>query len=222
MTSPIDLETRVGLALRSAAEAVTPSVEDLVRAAERRGAVLRRRRSRSAVALASGTGLLAASVVAVVPRIGGGGATPPVPPATSGPPPAACASAPSTGPLPEWASAGFTDPQAGGTPYVVGDRGRIAAILFGTLSAPEAKDHANKVLWVSRSEQVPMAPLRIRAELRHGPGWLGPAATVSREVTGGPGPSYLELPSPGCWHLDLTWDNGAQQDTMDLYYATPG
>jgi hypothetical protein len=34
---------------------------------------------------------------------------------------------------------------------------------------------------------------------------------------GGPGPSIVNLPSPGCWKLTLRWSG--RVDTLDLEYA---
>jgi hypothetical protein len=46
---------------------------------------------------------------------------------------------------------------------------------------------------------------------------------VMRQVTGGPGPSIVDLPAAGCWRLTLTWrqDPGRRQvrDTLDLAYG---
>jgi len=67
-----------------------------------------------------------------------------------GPAPNACASTVDTGPLPEWARAGFS------------------------------------------------------------------GVTESRSVPGGPGPSIIDLPRPGCWRLTLTWPE--HNDTMALVY----
>jgi hypothetical protein len=212
----MDYEQQVATALRTAAEAVVPPVESLVRASERRGAQLRRRRSRLAVGAAGGVGLVAAAVIALGPgivrtssdRMLGGSA--------SGTEATPCGTVVETGVLPTWAWAGFSNPEAGGVPFVRGTDGNIVAILFGgRLSAPEAKDVSNKVLWVSRSEQKPLEPLVIEAQR------AGTSQIVRREVPGGPGPSNLELPSPGCWHLSLSWDNGGQHDSMDLVFVKP-
>jgi hypothetical protein len=39
---------------------------------------------------------------------------------------------------------------------------------------------------------------------------------VRRIVPGGPGPSLVDLPSPGCWRLTLTWSG--RRDSLDLRY----
>jgi len=140
---------------------------------------------------------------------------------TSAGPPPAQAPAPSDGcvydvrrdVLPAWARAGFADPSPSGTPYVLGRRGDILAVLFGyPLKAPPANaGPTNKILWVSRVPVTTGDTLRISAQRDGG--------TVSREVTGGPGPSTVDLPA-GCWHLTLTWSG--HTDTMDLRYDPVG
>ena len=114
--------------------------------------------------------------------------------------------------LPSWANVGF-DPPTQPMPYVLGDRGDIVAILWSDhdpLSAPPRADRNNKILWVSRTFG---APLQIQAKL------TGSGQTATRSVAGGPGPSIIDLPAPGCWSFDLTW--GDHQDHLQLEYA-PG
>jgi hypothetical protein len=111
------------------------------------------------------------------------------------------------GVLPSWARTGFSEPQPK-APHVIGDQGRIAAILFGDpLSAPPAKDRGNKILWVSRDPQQPGSDLRIRA--------VDGSRVVNRVVSGGPGPSIVDLPA-GCWQLTLDWSG--RTDTLALRY----
>ena len=114
--------------------------------------------------------------------------------------------------LPEWARAGFSDAEPS-IPYVLGDRGDIVAILFAQpLYAPPATDgRQNKVLWAS--PYADGSPLRITASLDDG------SAPVTREVAGGPGPSTIDLPRPGCWHLTLEW--AGRTDTLALAYVAP-
>jgi len=113
--------------------------------------------------------------------------------------------------LPTWARAGFTPPTQPMS-YVVGDSGDIVAILWAEhdpLQVPPAADRNNKILWVSR---VGGGDLTIRAALESSD------QSVTRSVTGGPGPSIIDLPSPGCWSFDLTW--GAQHDHIQLEYVS--
>ena len=120
------------------------------------------------------------------------------------------------GVLPEWARAGFSEPDPA-MPHVVGRAGDIAAILFGDpLSAPPAPDRNNKILWVAKRIDG-ASDLRITAQRMDGSVALGQA--VERTVSGGPGPSIIDLPDAGCWRLALAW--GAVSDSLDLEYAEP-
>ena len=126
-----------------------------------------------------------------------------------------CRSTVSTGVLPSWARAGFFGPQPPRVPHVLGTHGRIVAILFGgELHAPPSPDLRNKILWVSPTGGE--EPLRIDAT------HAGDGAHAHRRIAQGPGPSYLDLPGPGCWHLGLSWGvAGRQKDSLDLTYAPP-
>lgn len=111
--------------------------------------------------------------------------------------------------LPPWARAGFSEAKPK-MPYVLGDDGRIVAIVFGEpLTAPESADHANKVLWVTRAGS---GSLTINARLSTG----ATPVVVKLEA---PGPSFLNLPTPGCWHLDLSW--GDQTDALNIGVKAP-
>ena len=95
-------------------------------------------------------------------------------------------------------------------PHVLGDDGKIAAILFGDpLTSPPDSERGNKILWVSRDEVVPLSDLQIRAE--------HDGEVVNRVVRGGPGPSIIELPEAGCWHMTLRWSG--RSDTLNLRYS---
>jgi hypothetical protein len=117
--------------------------------------------------------------------------------------------------LPSWATAGFGDPEPV-VMHATGDSGNIVAVLFGrVLHAPPAKTVNNKILWVVRESGA--EPLRIEAVLD------GSGRTVHRRVAGGPGPSIVDLPQAGCWHLTLDWGPAPdRRDTMDLVYVDPG
>ena len=119
-------------------------------------------------------------------------------------------------PLPTWARAGFTG-RGPAVAHVVGDEGRIVAVLFSDDLHSPPDDEVNKVLWVTRGPQpepVP-GPLRITAVLEGG------GRSVHREVAGGPGPSVVDLPRAGCWHLTLRWGPPEERDAMDLEYVAP-
>jgi hypothetical protein len=114
--------------------------------------------------------------------------------------------------LPRWARAGFT-PAATSMPFVLGDRGDIAAIVWAShhpLVAPPSATRNNKILWVARVG-ASEGPLRIRATS------ASTGHTVTRTVQAAPGPSIIDLPSGGCWSFDLRW--GSHQDHLVLGYA---
>jgi hypothetical protein len=115
--------------------------------------------------------------------------------------------------LPRWARTGFSDPKPK-VPYVLGDQGDIAAIVWVTqhpFAAPPVAAKNNKILWVARIGAVD-GPLQIRATLE------GTGQTVTRTVDPAPGPSIIDLPSPGCWSFDLTW--GSHHDQLQLDYVS--
>ncbi|MCO8276879.1 hypothetical protein M1L60_40495 [Actinoplanes sp. TRM 88003] len=130
--------------------------------------------------------------------------------AVDGPEPVrVCGSPVRTDALPEWARAGFSWDGAG-TPHVYGAKGDILAIVFGArLSSPPEPGRNNKILWVSRPD-ITGDPLVIAATLD------GTAEPVRQEVGGGPGPSIVDLPRPGCWRFTLAWSGFT--DTMELNY----
>jgi hypothetical protein len=126
-----------------------------------------------------------------------------------------CSSAVRQGMLPVWARGGFHPPTQR-IPHVLGHSGAIVAILFSyPLSSPAAAGRpANKVLWVSRVPVNSPTSLRISAQRMKGTRLLG--KPVRRTIEGGPGPSYVDLPAPGCWRLSLRW--AGRSDRLDLEY----
>jgi hypothetical protein len=115
-------------------------------------------------------------------------------------------------PLPAWANAGFHPPTLQ-VPFAMGDKGDIVAILWAEhdpLVVPPAADRNNKILWVARVSSG--GSLQIEARLN------GSGESVTRTIDGGPGPSIIDLPAPGCWSFNLTW--GEQHDNLELEYAS--
>lgn len=179
----------------------------------------RRRPSLGALAaLLSSTAAVAIAVLAIV--LLGHGRRAVSPGAGESRPPSrlvgACHSQVRKGVLPAWARAGFTQPLPR-VPYTVGAHDRIAAIPFVSLDSPPAADHNNKILWVSRVPPYGGHDLKISAQRMSVTRPLG--APVNRTVTGGPGPSIINLPSPGCWRLTLQWSGWTDQ--LDLEYNQP-
>jgi hypothetical protein len=125
-----------------------------------------------------------------------------------------CGSAVQKGTLPVWARAGFNPPTVG-IPHVLGRSGAIVAILFHyPLQAPPPVNHNDKILWVSRVPYTWRATLRISAQRMNGTQLLG--APVQTNIKGGPGPSAVNLSTPGCWRFSLRW--AGHTDSLDLQY----
>jgi hypothetical protein len=136
-------------------------------------------------------------------------------PARASPSTPACRSVVRQGVLPSWARTGFSDARPR-LPHVLGRSGEIAALVFGyPLRSPPDKDRGNKILWVSRRDVRALSDLRIHAQRMDGRRRVGRA--VTRVVVGGPGPSGINLPAPGCWRLTLRWSG--RTDELDLQYA---
>jgi hypothetical protein len=99
-------------------------------------------------------------------------------------------------------------------PHVMGEAGNIVAILWAdrdALHSPSLHDRSNKILWVSRIPFAAPDPLVITATL------AGGTRTVTVSVPGGPGPSTIDLPAPGCWTFHLSWSG--HTDELKLRYV---
>ncbi|MYS84096.1 hypothetical protein GTZ85_28735 [Streptomyces sp. SID5474] len=91
----------------------------------------------------------------------------------------------------------------------------MVAILLGyPYSAPARPGRPSRILWAARPGPAgadrPSRVLRIEATL------VGGGDVVIREVVNGPGPSDIDLPAPGCWHLDLSWSG--RTDAVNIPY----
>jgi hypothetical protein len=129
--------------------------------------------------------------------------------------PAICKPVVDNGVLPPWARGGFSEAKPR-IAHITGRSGSIMAILFAQpLEAPPAKTHNNKILWVARVGAQTFTSLRIGAQRMVGVHNVG--SRVSRVVSGGPGPSIINLPAAGCWRLALRW--AGHSDTLDVRYA---
>ena len=113
--------------------------------------------------------------------------------------------------LPRWARGGFV---GGNPPYVFGQHARIVAVLFRPLSVDPQASRSNKILWVSRPKLTHPDDLLINGRN------LSTNETVKLKVAGGPGPSTIDVPSPGCWRLNLTWSG--HSDSIDLQWRPRG
>ena len=203
-----DLDDVLSGALRQLADRA-PHDPDLATTIRRR---VRRRRLVLASAAAVATSAVAVTGVVALPDGGLRGS----PAASSGTVTAApSCSAPGTRALlPEWARGGFSDPEPV-MPFVLSSSGNVVAILFGdTLTSPPRPDVANKVLWVWRNPPLISTQARMTARLD------GTGRPVTAGLPSPVGPSYVDLPAPGCWHVTLTWPGGS--DTLKLSVVSPG
>ena len=124
-----------------------------------------------------------------------------------------CAGQPPVSPLPVWARNGFSPPDQA-MPHVMGEAGNIVAILWAdrdALHSPSLQARSNKILWVSKIPLAAPDPLVIIATL------AGGTRTVAVSVPGGPGPSIIDLPAPGCWTFHLSWSG--HTDELKLRYV---
>ena len=113
--------------------------------------------------------------------------------------------------LPSWARAGFSDPEPQ-MPFATSSGGTMVAIVFADpLVSPELPDRGNKILWVTSDNDSAGQALHINGHREGGTG------TMTETVDGGPGPSYVDVPAPGCWVFDLTW--GKHHETIALNYV---
>lgn len=127
-----------------------------------------------------------------------------------------CTGAVVTGPLPEWARDGF-DPPDQSVPHVVGVGGDIVGVVFARpLHAFPADGAANKILWVPRPGATADAGDSLGTELAIRARLNGVGTTTSTTLAGGPGPSVVDVPAPGCWTVTLTWSG--RTDTVALPY----
>ena len=101
-------------------------------------------------------------------------------------------------------------------PYVLGTNDTIMGYLFGfPLRACHPDNPSNKILWYVRLPRDGH-PLVVRA---HPAGGTTPVVSYSFPADSSPGeiyPSAVDVPTPGCWTLDLSW--GAHRDTTRLSY----
>jgi hypothetical protein len=165
----------------------------------------RRRRRNQQLGGMAGVAAVTALAIGVGVVVAGNDSSP-APPATS----SSCVGDLTPSVLPEWARAGFSDPEPQ-MPYVLGEDGSIAAILFGQpLESGDSPEATNKVLWVAKEPWEGPTDLVIHAHLE------GSDTLVKQVVPGGPGPSGIVMPQAGCWEMDLAWAD--RTDTVWLRY----
>jgi hypothetical protein len=186
---------------------LSPPISDVYRRATR---LRRRRRAYQATGV---VGVVTVGVLAFTVVPNRFEARSPAGPASSASavPELSCLTAVTTSPLPVWARTGFTPPDQA-IAHVTGSQGNIVGVLFGDLHSPPAADQGNKILWVARVAGGSGNPdLKIHATLN------GSQVAVDRVVTGGPGPSLVDVPQAGCWTFTLSWSG--HQEEVALPYS---
>lgn len=190
-----DLERALAAALQQLAERA--STEPIDPAPIRRRAIRQRRWTAGPVTAV----LIIAAIVAGIGLSRTHG------PTTAGPASDAVCTPLHTGTPPAWATAGFTGNSY--PPYAQSRSGAVIAFIFGNLFAPPDSVRHNKILWVERDHAD--QTIMITATL------AGSQQVVTRQVPAGP--SYVNMPTAGCWHLDLRI--GTRHDSMDLVWTHP-
>lgn len=98
-------------------------------------------------------------------------------------------------------------------PYVISTDATVVGYLFARpLRATKSDD---KILWYVRLPRDGHS-LHIEARPRGGP---APVVRVAEPADSSPGeiyPSLVDVPTPGCWHVTLSW--GPHTDAVDLRY----
>ena len=121
------------------------------------------------------------------------------------------------GPIPAWLERADGHNTPRGLPWVVGEPSSAAGFIFGyPLRAGHPSDPTNKVLWVVRTPRNGTA-LEIVA---HPLGSSSPLLREQHPADSSPGEIYpdgMDVPTPGCWHFQLSWATGRAE--LDLEYV---
>jgi hypothetical protein len=104
-----------------------------------------------------------------------------------------------------------------GVPFTVDQAQTVAGFVFGyPLRAGHPDNPANKILWVVR---LPRGGSELTIT-GHPLGAATPVVKVVQPANSGPGeiyPSIVDMPTAGCWVLDLAW--GTHRASLALPYA---
>ena len=120
------------------------------------------------------------------------------------------------GAYPNWSDSAWGQTSAAPTfvPYVLADHGNALGVLFAY--PLRARRRNEKILWVMRLPRN-YSELVIHARPLHR---AGPIVSVTLPADSGPGriyPSYVDVPSAGCWNVTLRWEG--HTDSVDLAYG---
>lgn len=115
--------------------------------------------------------------------------------------------------LPEWATVNAPSY----LPYVVATPGIAVGYIF-TYPMPAGLNADTKILWYVG---VPRNGSTLVAD-GHPVGAQKPAATFSQTADSFPGeiyPSGPTVPTTGCWHFTLAWQDGHEKADVDLLFS---
>jgi hypothetical protein len=122
------------------------------------------------------------------------------------------------GRAPAWTAPAFSDSSPGPPPWphALSGRGTVVAIVFGyPLRAGNPTEPTNKILWIMRLPRRG-SPLTIDARPLHANGPLIRHAWPADSSPGEIYPSYVNVPTAGCWRITLRW--ARHTDWIDLGY----
>ena len=121
------------------------------------------------------------------------------------------------GPTPAWLDVASGHNTPAGLAYTIDATATVGGFLFGyPLRAGHPENPTNKILWIVRLPRNG-SDLVI---LGHPAGAASPIVKVTKPADSGPGeiyPSIVDMPTPGCWVLDLAWAGHAA--TVELPYS---
>jgi hypothetical protein len=120
--------------------------------------------------------------------------------------------------LPAWADVG-----GGGIPWAVGRPPEVVGVVFATelVAKGERPDgSANKILWLTRAPISP-SQLTLRAQSADA---ATPVVNLSVPRVAGyqQFPSIVDLPTPGCWQIKVSWGAGPTEDSTFGLTVLPG
>jgi hypothetical protein len=122
------------------------------------------------------------------------------------------------GRLPAWTAPAFVDSSGMQSliPHAIGAKGDAVAFLFGApLRAGNPTNPSNKILWIMRKPRDG-SPLLVTARPIDS---ARPLVRASWPPDSSPGeiyPSYVNVPSAGCWRVTVRW--AGHVDRLDLSY----
>jgi hypothetical protein len=116
---------------------------------------------------------------------------------------------------PSWTASAWSESSPNfRVPYALASGDAAGAFFFArTLRAGHPTNPSNKVLWIVRFPRNGH-PLEVSARLGRDPSEVVRTSWPADSEPGEIYPSEVDLPTPGCWHLDLAW--GSHRASIDV------